>query len=215
MLTIATVLLPLAICTRVHEIGIKCTDLIPAEQISGVDFGIYIGKVVVPTVGDDHGCAGLETGKVMGDFAALEVGLVQRGFVDEHGNAIGFELLHHVLDGGLTEIVGTGLHGQPVDADNRVLNVLDAFHHFGSHEFFACAVRVHNGFDKVLRHLIVVGKKLLGVLRQAIAAIAEAGIVVAIADAWVKTYAVDDFTGIQSAAFRIGVQFVEICHTKR
>ena len=131
MLTIATVLLLLAICTRVHEIGIKCTDLIPAEQISGVDFGIYIGKVVVPTVGDDHGCAGLETGKVMGDFAALEVGLVQRGLVDEHGNAIGLELLHHVLNGGLTEIVGTGLHGQPVDADNRVLNVLDVFHHFG------------------------------------------------------------------------------------
>lgn len=180
---------------------------VPAEQVACVNLEIHVVEIAVPAVCHDHGRTVLEIAEIVGDLAALEVGLVQRGFVDEHGDAIGFELLHHVLDGGLAEIVGTGLHGQPVDADNRVLNVLDAFHHFGSHEFFACAVRVHNGFDKVLRHLIVVGKQLLGVLRQAIAAIAEAGIVVAIADAWVKTYAVDDFTGIQSAAFRIGVQF--------
>ena len=132
--------------------------LVSAEQISGVDLGIHVSEVAVPTVGDDHGCTGLETGKVMGDFAALEVGLVQRGFIDEHGDAIGLELFHHVLNGGLAEIIGTGLHSQSVDADNRILNVLDTFHDFGSYEFLACTVCVHNGFDKVLRHLIVVGK---------------------------------------------------------
>ena len=49
--------------------------LVSAEQISGVDLVINVSEVAVPTVGDDHGCTGLETGKVMGDFAALEVGL--------------------------------------------------------------------------------------------------------------------------------------------
>ena len=168
---------------------------VPAEQVACVNLEIHVVEIAVPAVCHDHGRTVLEIAEIVGDLAALEVGLVQRGFVDEHGDAIGFELLHHVLDGGLAEIVGTGLHGQPVDADDRVLNVLDALHHFGCHEFLACAVCIHNGFDKVLRHLIVVGKKLLGVLRQAVAAVTEAGIVVAVADARIEAYAVDDLAG--------------------
>lgn len=99
---------------------------VPAEQVACVNLEIHVVEIAVPAVCHDHGRTVLEIAEIVGDLAALEVGLVQRGFVDEHGDAIGFELLHHVLDGGLAEIVGTGLHGQPVDADNRVLNVLDA-----------------------------------------------------------------------------------------
>ena len=90
--------------------------------------------------------------------------------VNKYGNAICFELFHHILDGGLAEIIGTRFHGQPVNADDRILNAFDALHHLRCNELLAGAVSIHNSFDKVLRHLIIVGQQLLGVLWQAVSA---------------------------------------------
>ena len=119
----------------------------------------------------------------MSDFTALEVGLIQCGLIDKHGEAVGFKLPHHILDGGLTEIVGARFHGQPVNANDRILNVFDTFHHLRGNELLAGAVCIHNSFDKVLWHLIIVGQQLLSVLRQAVSAIAKAGVVITVTDA--------------------------------
>src|SRR3546814_4572194 len=50
--------------------------------------------------------------------------------------------------------------------------------HFGRHEILARSVRRNDRLDQILRHILVIGEHLLGVLGQAIAAIAEGGIVV-------------------------------------
>ena len=56
------------------------------------------------------------------------------------------------------------------------------------HEVLARAVGVDDGLDQVPRHVLVVRQQLLGVLRQAVAAVAEAGVVVA-ADARLQAHA--------------------------
>lgn len=78
----------------------------------------------------------------------------------------------------------------------------------------AGAVGLHDGGHHVLRHVLVVGQQLLGVLGQAVAAVAKAGVVVIVADARVQTHALNDLPCIQPAAFGVGVQFVEVGHTQ-
>ena len=56
----------------------------------------------------------------------------------------------------------------------------------------ARAVALHDGGHHVLRHVLVVGQQLLGVLGQAVAAVAEARVVVVRADARVEADAFDD-----------------------
>ena len=80
-------------------------------------------------------------------------------------------------------------------------------------EVLAHAVALHHGFDHGLGHVAVVGEQLLGVLGQAIAAIAEARIVIMAADAWVHAHAVDDLLRVQALALGVSVELVEIAHT--
>ena len=101
----------------------------------------------------------------MGNLTDMEIRFAQCGLVDEYRYAVRFELLHNVLDGGLTEIIGTGLHGQSVDTDDRVLNIPDKFHHLRGYEFLAGTICVYNGLDEVLRNLTVIGSQLFGILR--------------------------------------------------
>ena len=76
-------------------------------------------------------------------------------------------------------------------------------------EILAGTVGVHDGLNQVLRHVLVVGQQLLGVLGQAVAAVAEGRIVVVGADAGIQTYAVNDLPGVQPFDFRVSVQLVE------
>ena len=64
----------------------------------------------------------------------------------------------------------------------------------------------------VAQHLRIeaVGQQLLGVLGQAVAAVAEAGVVVVGADAWVHAHAVDDLLRVEPLHLRIGVQLVKV-----
>lgn len=66
--------------------------------------------------------------------------------------------------------------------------------------------------DDVLRHVAVVGEELLGVFRQAVAAVAERRIVVVVADARVEAHAFDDLAGIHAVGAGIGVELVEEGH---
>ncbi len=58
-------------------------------------------------------------------------------------------------------------------------------------------VTLYDCLNQVLWNIGIVCQELLGILWQAITAIAEAWVVVMGADAWVKTYAIDDCLGIQ------------------
>ena len=53
-------------------------------------------------------------------------------------------------------------------------------------------------------------KELLGILWQAVAAVAEAGVVVMGSNARIKTNALNDFARIEALAFGIGVELVEV-----
>ena len=156
----------------------------------------------------------------MRDLGAEELRRVQRGLVDHHGHALGFHALHDALDGARAEVVAVGLHRQAVHAHDRPLlagvhAVPHHLQHLVGDEVLAGAVGLHDGLDQVLRHVLVVGQQLLGVLGQAVAAVAEAGVVVVAADARLQAHAVDDVAGVEAADLAVGVELVEVGHAQR
>ena len=156
----------------------------------------------------------------MGHLGAEELRRVQRGLVDHHGHALGLHALHDALDGARAEVVGVRLHRQAVHAHDRPrLALVDAvphhLQHLVGHEVLAGAVGLHDGLDQVLRHVLVVGQQLLGVLGQAVAAVAEAGVVVVGSDARLQAHAVDDVAGVEAADLAVGVELVEVGHAQR
>ena len=156
----------------------------------------------------------------MGHLGPEELRRVQCGLVDHHGHALGLHALHDALDGARAEVVGVGLHRQAVHAHDRLLlagvhAVPHHLQHLVGHEVLAGAVGVHDGLDQVLRHVPVVGQQLLGVLGQAVAAVAEAGVVVVRSDARLQAHAVDDVAGVEAADLAVGVELVEVGHAQR
>ena len=77
-------------------------------------------------------------------------------------------------------------------------------------EVFAGAVALNDGGHHVLRHVLVVGEQLFGVLGEAVAAVTEGGVIIMCTDAWVEAYALDNGLGIESFDFGVGVEFVEV-----
>ena len=156
----------------------------------------------------------------MGHLGAEELRRVQRGLVDHHGHALGLHALHDALDGARAEVVGVGLHRQAVDAHDRLrLALVHAvphhLQHLVGHEVLAGAVGLHDGLDQVLGHVLVVREQLLGVLGQAVAAVAEARVVVVRPDARLQAHAVDDVAGVEAADLAVGVELVEVGHSQR
>ena len=100
-----------------------------------------------------------------------------------------------------------------LDAVDIVLGVGVVAGHFEDlvgDEVFAGAVALDNGRHHVLRDILIVGQELLGVLGEAIAAVAEAGVVVVGADAGVQSDAVDDGLGVEALHLGVGVELVEV-----
>ena len=62
---------------------------------------------------------------------------------------------------------------------------------------------------------LIVSQQLLRILGQAVAAVAEAGIIVVAADTRVKADTVDDLLGIETLALGVGVQLIEVRHAQR
>ena len=63
-----------------------------------------------------------------------------------------------------------------------------------------------------MRHVTIIGKQLLSVLWQAVAAVPEGGVVVVVADPDVETDAIDDLACIKAVCSSLSVKLVEICH---
>ena len=176
--------------------------------------------------------ATLELVEVVDHAAAEERGAVlERGLVDDHLGPLGLGALHHTLDARLAEIVGIALHRQAVDADywnlltasgarggggiERIVIPAGHAEHLVGDEILARAVALHNRRHHVLRHICVVGQKLLGVLWQTITAVTERRVVVMRADARIESHAVDYGLRVKPLDLGIGVQFIEIAHTQR
>ena len=81
-------------------------------------------------------------------------------------------------------------------------------------EVLAGAVALDDGLDEVLRHVGIVGQQLLGVLGQAVAAVAETGVVVVAADARVEAHAGDNRLGVKAFHLGVSVEFVEVTHSQ-
>lgn len=201
-----------SICHSYHLVSFK--------QVACIDLVRHVRELVAPAVCHDHVAASLESLQVVGHLGAEELRRVQRGLVDHHGNALGLHALHDALDGARAEVVGVGLHRQAVHAHDRFrLALVHAvpYHlqHLVGDEVLAGAVGLHDGLDQVLRHVPVVGQQLLGVLGQAVAAVAEAGVVVVAADARLQAHAVDDVAGVEAADLAVGVELIEVGHAQR
>ena len=207
-----------------RELGLVDRALISTEEVARVHLFLHIIQLGVVAVGDDGLGLGFEGVEVV-HHAATEEGfaVLERGFVDDDGGAFGFDALHHALDRTLAEVVGVRLHGEAENADHAgtfgrgaevavvvVVVVTGHFEYTVGDEVFARGVGVDDGAHEVLRHVLVVGQELFGILRQAVAAVAERGVVVHVADAGVETHAVDDLLGVEAFHLGVGVKLVEV-----
>ncbi len=201
-------------------------DLVAFENVSCVHLAGHIVKGSVVAVGDDGVGLGLEGLKVV-DHAGAEEGdaVLQRGFVHYDLGALGLDALHYALDGALAEVVRSGLHGEAVHAhgDFSLLDgivsrrggvVAGALQHPVGNVVFACAVAVHDGLDEVLGNVVEVGEQLLSVFGEAVAAVAEAGVVVVRAYARVEAHALDDGLRVEAFHLGVGVELVEVAHAQ-
>ena len=198
---------------------------IPPKEVAGIDLFLDIIQDGIIAVGDDAAALPLKLLQVVDDFAAEEGGAVlEGGLVDDDRCALGLDALHDALDGGLAEVVAVRLHGQTVDADCDALlprlfvggegltvsvgagDVEDTV----GNEVLAGAVALDNGLDQILRYVLIIREELLGVLGQAVAAVAEGRIVVIVADAGIQADALDDLGGVEAFDLGIGIQFIEI-----
>ena len=124
----------------------------------------------------------------------------------------------------MPEVIGIGLHGKAVYTHHgfllfvflgRRIIIVTAigagnFQYLVRNIILPGAVAFHNSLDQVLRYVLIVGQQLLGIFGQAVAAVAEGGVVIVIAHPGIQGDAFDDGGSIQAFYFRIGIQFVEI-----
>ena len=171
--------------------------LVPLEQVARMHLVSHVGQIIAPAVGHNHVALGLELGQIVSDLAAEELRRGRCGLVDHHGRALGLGALHDALDRARAEVVAVRLPGQTVRANDRLLLasadlVPRHLRHLIDDEVFAGAIGVNYGLDQILGHVLAVRQQLLGIFGQVVAAIAEARVVVAGANARLQAYTVDD-----------------------
>ena len=202
--------------------------LVPPKNVSRVYLVFYIIQACIIAVGDDGLAAGFEFLQVIDHPAAEEGAAVCKGrFVDDHFGALRLDPLHHSLDAALAEVVAVRLHRQAVNPYRAalllcrvvvpavvVVVVARLGEHAVSDEVLTSAVAVNYRLDQVLRDVSVVRKKLLRVLRKAVAAVAERRVVVEVTYPRVQAHSPDDVARIKSLHLRVGVKLVEVAYTQ-
>ena len=98
------------------------------------------------------------------------------------------------------------LHRQPIDADNA--GILGDNHI--SNMVFPRPVGSNNSRNEVLRNILVIGQKLLRILRQAVSTVAKGRIVIKITNTGIEADAFDDFLCTQTTHFSVRIEFIEI-----
>lgn len=83
---------------RFVELKLKY-NLVPAEDVTGVDFFLYVVQANVVAVGDDGLALPLKVVEVIHHFRAEErAAILQRRLVDDDFRALGLHSFHHALD---------------------------------------------------------------------------------------------------------------------
>ena len=121
------------------------------------------------------------------------------------------ELVDHIEGRALPKVVGSALHGEAECADDLRLhrqNLIDD-------KLLSRAVGIDDGADQVLGDVLEVGEELLGILGQAVAAVAEAGVVVVCPDARIQADSLDDIARVEALALGIGIELVEVRNPQR
>ena len=186
--------------------------LVSFKQISGIHLLRHIIQRRVVAVSNDGVTLRLEGHEVIDHHAPEEGGAVfERRLIDDYGGAFGLDALHDALDGGLAEVVRAGLHREAVDADGdfvllcgvpgvlaAIAVVAGLLEDAVGDEVLARAIALHDGLDEVLGDVGVIREELLGVLREAVAAISKTRVIVVRADARVQANAVDDVARVQA-----------------
>ena len=185
------------------------------EDIAGVHARGDVGQIGAGAVGEDGVGEALELGQVV-DHAAAEEGsaVVEGGFIDNHRGAFGLDALHHALYRRLAEVVGVRLHRKPVNAycHRDVGGPSGHFQNLIGNEVLAGAVALDYGAHHVLGNVGIVGKQLLRVLGQAVAAVAERWVIIMSAYARVEPDALDYGAGVEALYLGVGVELVEVAH---
>ena len=176
---------------------------VSAEEVSCVDLFFYIAKVVgVKTVSQDHIALGLEFLEVVDDKAVEEaVSVLESRLVYDDWYAFSLDAFHDALYGRSAEVIAVALHGEAVNADHFRFHGNDAV----SDEVLANGVGLDDSFDHCLGDIPIVGQQLLGVLGQAVAAVAEGRVVVMTADAGIHADAVNDLLGVEPFSLRVHI----------
>ena len=84
------------------------------------------------------------------------------------------------------------------------------FQHLISDIILSRPIRLHDRFDQIFRHVLIIRQKLLCIFWQAITTITKGRIVVKFTDSWIQTDTIDNFFCLKSFHFCIGIQFIEI-----
>ena len=132
------------------------------------------------------------------------------------------------MDAALAEIIAVGFHRQPINPNDTwmlvggikiampvvVVITCHSQHSIGN-KILPRPVTLHDGFNQVLRHILVVCQQLFCVFWQAVTAVTERRIVVMRADSRIEAHAVNNRFGVQPFHLGVRVQLVEIAHAKR
>ena len=182
--------------------------LVSAEQIAGIYFFPNIVKTAIVAVGYDRLAALLEFHKVIHNLTTEKcTAIFKRWLINNDRCPFCFNALHDALNRGLPEVIRVRLHRQAENANHNVvfparivifvcLVCASDLQNTVSNVVLAGAVRFHDGFDEVFRHIRIVRQQLLGVLRQSVSAVTKAGIIVVTANARIKADALDNLLGV-------------------
>ena len=180
-------------------------------EIAGINFIRNIRKVGRKTIGDNHVALAFELLYIPYHAAVEKRIFFKRRFVYDDLYALCLDSLHHALNGRLTEVVAVCLHRKAVNPDDFRL----AGDNLIGDKVFTRRIGVYDSRYKVLRHVRIVGAKLLCVFGQAVAAVPERRVVIVIAYSRVERYALYDRLRVETFKFGVGIEFVEIGDPQR
>ncbi len=144
--------------------------------------------------------------QVAHDAGVEELIFLHHRFIDNDRNTFRLDALHDALNRRGAEVVRTTLHDQAIHthhfrltSENRIRD-----------KVFTGTVCIDDSRDDIVRDRFVVRQQLLGIFRQAVAAITKGRVVVVVADTRIQAYPFDNLLAVQPLAFSIAVELVEI-----
>ena len=96
-------------------------DLISSEEVSCINFVLYISEFIGKTICNNNITVCLESVKIFFNFASKESIISQSWFINDNLCTFGFQALHDTLNRRLAEVIGVGLHSKAVYTDGNLI----------------------------------------------------------------------------------------------